>query len=273
MDMQERMYNHILQIVLSNENETYINHAIFQDLLHFQILLVQMKLLGPKFSGEATVLEGPFKGMILAYPLLEGCLLPKVTGTYEQELQPFIFSATKQNYTTFVDIGCADGYYAVGMARLMPKLQVKAYDTNVKAQEKCKLTAFLNGVLDRMTVHGELKGSEFENFKAGETLILCDIEGGEEELIDPIKYPALRGFDIIVEMHDHFRPHLSERLMDKFKDTHDIFFIESNPKKPNVPDSLKNLSEFDKMLLCFEMRNGSTPWAIMTVKKKKEGRV
>lgn len=267
MNIHDVFLDKVLKLVYTDEKAEVINRRVFQTLLQLQILLLQAKLLGPRFSGEAKVLDGPFKGMLLHFPLREnGVLLPKVLGCYEQELHPYILTAANKSYIQIVNIGCADGYYAIGMARLIPQSNIYAYDLDTVAQERCKSNAETNGVSKRINVLGEFKGESFANFLPQQTLVLCDIEGAEEELLDPLKYPALRHLDIIVEMHDVFRPGLSQRLMQKFEATHDITFIENKAKQVALPDSLKSLSEFEQLLLTCELRNGPTPWAVMTVK-------
>ena len=75
-----------------------------------------------------TVMQGPLKGMNFLYKSAEGCHIAKLLGCYEQPLQPFIEEAIEANYKTILNIGCAEGYYAVGMARRMPNTQVLAFD-------------------------------------------------------------------------------------------------------------------------------------------------
>jgi isocitrate dehydrogenase len=50
----------------------------------------------------------------------------------------------------------------------------------------------------------------------GPALILCDIEGAEDSLLDPVAAPALAHADILVEAHDGMRPGLSARLAERF---------------------------------------------------------
>ncbi len=67
------------------------------------------------------VLDGPFKGM--AYPVraAEGARAARVLGAYEAGLEPVIETIIRRAYATVIDIGCAEGYYAVGLARRMPQ--------------------------------------------------------------------------------------------------------------------------------------------------------
>ena len=76
-----------------------------------------------------TVLSGPFKGM--RYPLRssgQGGLLPKLLGTYERELSPAIERLISDRPTLVVNVGAAEGYYAVGLALRAPQAQVIAFE-------------------------------------------------------------------------------------------------------------------------------------------------
>jgi hypothetical protein len=47
-------------------------------------------------------------------------LIPKLLGCYEAELHGVIACALNTTYDTIIDIGCAEGYYAVGLALHFP---------------------------------------------------------------------------------------------------------------------------------------------------------
>lgn len=75
------------------------------------------------------VRRGPFKG--LKYPFLSAiysAFFPKVLGYYEMELHPAIDILKQKQYTSILDVGCSEGYYAVGFARLFPHSKIVAYD-------------------------------------------------------------------------------------------------------------------------------------------------
>src|SRR5277367_5483480 len=75
-----------------------------------------------------VVRNGPFSGMI--YPreaALNRHSIPKLLGTYEMELHPVLDLVAKRHYDCVIDIGSAEGYYAVGLARLL-MVPVYAYD-------------------------------------------------------------------------------------------------------------------------------------------------
>ena len=61
------------------------------------------------------VRHGPFRGM--RYEANRVAATQKLIGTYERELHPWFERVLAQRPTRFVDIGAADGYYAIGIAR------------------------------------------------------------------------------------------------------------------------------------------------------------
>src|SRR4051812_47368421 len=62
------------------------------------------------------VASGPFRGM--RYTACAAGVAPKVLGTYERELHDWIVGLSSRGYECVVNVGCAEGYYAVGLARL-----------------------------------------------------------------------------------------------------------------------------------------------------------
>ena len=63
------------------------------------------------------VQEGPFKGMLISEEQFwgQGDKASKILGLYEKEIQDLINQIQeKNNFPTFIDIGGADGFFAVG---------------------------------------------------------------------------------------------------------------------------------------------------------------
>ena len=55
------------------------------------------------------VLNGPFKGLEFVAKSTEGCHIPKLLGSYEQPLSPYIEDIISKNYSNIINIGCAEG--------------------------------------------------------------------------------------------------------------------------------------------------------------------
>lgn len=225
-------------------------------------VLIQNTLLN---NQGIKVLQGPLSGMEFLSHSAEGCHIAKLLGCYEQPLQPFIEQAINSEYQTILNIGCAEGYYAVGMSRRMPKTKVLAFDLNPKAQQVCSNLAKMNQVEDRVLVGSLFKPEDFENYKDQSVLVLCDIEGAEKNLLDPDVAPALKGMDLIVESHECLLPGITNTLLNRFKDTHQITMVHDNGQRQlvNSPQWFNNLAHLDQLLATWEWRSGATPWLIM----------
>jgi hypothetical protein len=178
---------------------------------------------------KKEVLNGPFKGM--KYPSLASSgstLYPKLIGCYEKELHELIESMCKINYTNIIDIGCAEGYYAIGFAMRIPGAKVYAYDTDGVAREQCLGMAKLNKVENRVEVRAFCSAEELRDFKFdGRGLVICDCEGYELNLFNGSNLSNLSGCDVLIETHDMIDINISTELYKLFSKTHDITVIKS----------------------------------------------
>jgi SAM-dependent methyltransferase len=215
---------------------------------------------------KGVVAGGPFAGLRIPDEGSEGSRAAQLLGHYEHELQPTIEAAIAARPSTIVNIGCAHGYYAVGLAQRLPEARVYAYDINEVAQRFCRRLAEGNGVGERVSVAGLFAAAEFERFRDVAPFVLVDIEGAELDLLDPDASPALKTMSVLVECHDCFKPGISATLYLRFAASHDITRIEPNPTMPALPDWLANSDQLDQLLAIWEWRQGKTPWLHMRPK-------
>lgn len=246
------------------EGAVQLNNAL-RLLSKWRSVLIQNTLLQQQ---GAVVLDGPLKGMDFMSQSAEGCHIAKLLGCYEQPLLPYIEQAIVDSYPLLLNIGCAEGYYAVGMARRMPQTRVLAFDLNPKAQEVCAELAVKNGVSGRVTVGALFRPEDFAKYAGERALVLCDIEGAERDLLDPAVAPALAGMDLIVEAHEGLIPGITKLLIDRFSATHDTTVVEDNGQRqlPRAPAWFNNLAHLDQLLAVWEWRSGPTPWLVMKAK-------
>lgn len=182
-----------------------------------------------KVFPDLVVKHGTFAGM--KYPKMESvgsALFPKLLGSYEKELEPLFEEICRKSYTEIVDVGCAEGYYAVGLAVKIPTAKVFAYDTNEEAISLCRQMAELNGVGERVETRDFCDAKELQNIKFTEkALIVSDCEGYEKELFTKETAAALRNHDLLIETHDFIDITISDRIRELFETTHNIKVIES----------------------------------------------
>ena len=213
------------------------------------------------------VLSGPFAGMDFLPRSAEGCHVAKLLGCYEQPLHPFIERAVRSGYEVVLNVGCAEGYYAVGLARRMPVARVHAFDLDPRAREACAGLAEKAGVADRVEVRDEFRTADFADYAGRRVLLLCDIEGAEKALLDPADAPALRGIDLIVECHDG----AAKVLMDRFAPSHDVAAVVDDGLRrlENAPAWFRQLAHLDQLLATWEWRGAATPWLVMRARARR----
>jgi hypothetical protein len=213
--------------------------------------------------GAGRVPAGPFRGMDYPVKASEGCLCPRLLGIYEASLHPILETVIARGAVQVIDIGCAEGYYAVGLALRMPAATVHARDSDPKARALCAELARANGVAGRVIIGAEVTHADLAICADAPSFVLCDIEGAEEDLLDPKRAPALRGADILVEVHEGQRPGLLARLDARFSPSHRLSRIDRTLRPDLLPDWAEQLSDLDRLLLLWEWRTGPTPWLWM----------
>lgn len=177
---------------------------------------------------------GPFKGMKLRLDAIGSAPSPKIIGSYESELHPAVAAIMAGRYTRVLNIGCAEGYYAVGLARGLPGVEVWAFDIDPAAHAATAALAALNGVSPQVRLEGECTPARLYELCTTETIIVCDIEGAELALLDPVRAPGLLRADILVEIHPSEtgeRP--VELLGSRFAATHECAVIATEPRLPS----------------------------------------
>lgn len=238
-------------------DEATLNNAL-RALAKYRSFLIQNTLLQ---AHGTRIMAGPFAGMEFVEHSAEGCHVPKLLGCYEEELHDFLRGLPYSGYTDLLNIGCAEGYYSVGMKRLLPQSQVRAYDINPAARDACAALALRNRV--DIAVGGEFRAEDFAGFAGRKVLVWCDIEGAELDLLDPLRSPALDDMDIVVELHPTPRGHAAQIIPHRFAATHRIEIREAQGHRPVLPEFLKQLGHLDQLLAQWEWRSVPTPWAIM----------
>jgi hypothetical protein len=177
-------------------------------------------------DSEIEVLCGPFTGLRYFNKVVWGPITPKWIGSYEAELHEVIRQVTNSRYDTIVDIGAAEGYYAVGLARVQPESKVITYDIDFITRRRLRALARLNGIAERIDVRVRADHEALQTILAtGRCLVISDIEGAEYELIDPGKASHLARVDLLVECHRteaHSVDQVADVLVSRFEPSHRI---------------------------------------------------
>jgi hypothetical protein len=210
-----------------------------------------------------TVAAGPFAGMRLDYELFPVHASPKFLGTYEQELHRVIERAIQLHPKYVLNIGCAEGFYSVGLAIRLSDARIFAADADPKALSATMKNGQLNGVSDRIYPIGVVKPCQLGKYlKADASLVVMDCEGAEFSLLDPANDPILLRTNIVVEIHSEFGD--AYELIRKFANTHKI--IEISPSVRAASDiHVGPISGVDLLSAAAEWR-GHQSWLFLEVK-------
>ncbi|TRD13588.1 hypothetical protein [Palleronia caenipelagi] len=214
----------------------------------------------------SRVQSGPFAGMIYDGPQSEGARIPRLLGYYEKTLVPYINLIISGGYEQVMDIGSAEGYYAVGMALRMPTARIMAYEIDPNARALLKRLVQSNGVSARVDLFDACTHDSFALCTQCKTAIICDIEGAEDTLLDPARAPGLRDADLLVETHPGSVRGVMSRLRERFAATHDVTVIGRHCDTESLPDWMEQLDDMDRMLALWEWRATPTPWLWMVRK-------
>lgn len=212
----------------------------------------------------------------------------KLLGFYEDELYPYleeIINLWKPD--RILNIGCADGFYGIGLAKRL-KSQSKIFMVDI-------VKDFLELAIENVFVNGAdvISNTEFWLQEENENLIpkllndaktpflLVDCEGCElEYLPNPnmgsdmsnlnneklVAMSILKRSIILVEIHDFITEGIKETLIERFKDSHEITIIRQGPKDPYRSSIIHRLHDMDKWLIVNENRPETMYWLYMLPK-------
>ena len=179
--------------------------------------------LGFSLLRNPTVLSGPFSGLKYKKSRSIGSkLLPKLIGTYEECLHVVLYELSLLKYHNIINIGCGEGYYTLGLAKLFPEAKIKAYDSNPEAISLANENVILNGLENNIVLFNEQfsEGHITKERVKGRNLIFCDAEGSENKIFSSYNIPFLKDADLIIELHDFLVLGTKEKLRTLFSKTH-----------------------------------------------------
>lgn len=190
-----------------------------------------------------VVRHGPFTGLV--YPLdaaLSRHCFPKLLGTYEMELHQVIDRIAGRSYDCVIDIGSAEGYYAVGLARLL-RVPVLAFDPEPTEKSLCAFMARLNGVSDYVRLRDLFLPDQIPEFRSQRVLLVSDCEGFEQQLFTAHTVGYTAKWDLLIELHAD-----AVNILPSLNWPHDVTLIESTPRDELTYPELEGIGRPDVLL-------------------------
>jgi hypothetical protein len=179
-----------------------------------------------------TVASGPFRGMKYVASGIGSVYYPKLLGTYERELHPAIDEICRLKPARIIDIGAAEGYYAVGLALRNPAAEVVAFEQTVEGQQLVRDLAARNDVTGRVRILGRCEPTDLraELAHRGPVVIVCDVEGYETALLDTAAVPELSNAWLLVELHEFIVAGVGEMIRGRFAKSHRVTEIDQTDR-------------------------------------------
>jgi hypothetical protein len=193
-------------------------------------------------------------------------------------------SGREPAYDQVIVIGCAEGYYANGLAKLLPNVPVLAIDIDGDALDKSRKMAAANNIEDQVSFSQKDSIDHLLELDVNSrALIICDCEGCEFAIFGNNVLPRLQKSDLIIEMHytastmatsveGHHPPVFPDlEFSNKFIESHDIQRI--YPKEIDVRDyrlgylPARTISEF-----VYVSREENAEWLVLRSKLVRQSR-
>lgn len=232
-------------------------------------------LLYQEFNG--IVRYGPFSGMHISddswWAVRDfGAML---LGIYEKEVLDHL-SNMPETHSVFIDIGAADGYYAMGLLRSGRYCKAICYEASEKGRLAIAKNAAMNQVADKVEIHGaadnsfclELLGTSID---LSTCVLLCDIEGGEFEIFRSEVLSSFQGSYLIIETHDRFFENgdeLMSRLIGEASQYFKVSVLRTGSRDFSPYRETWHLTDTDRWLIASEGRSYMMSWLLLSPKRK-----
>jgi len=219
-----------------------------------------------------TVKYGPFKGVLLSSESWwsgadRGVML---LGMYEQEVLLALESADRK-FQVLVDVGAADGYYALGCLKAGWVSHAYCYEMSAAGREAIARNAARNGLTDHVTILAEATPGFFDDLVAdfgidpASTLLIMDVEGAEQSLLSGRGLESLHNSFSIIELHEECLP--SDFVEDVIHRAESCGLsaelVMTQQRDPSEFPELRDWSDDDRWMLCSEGRSRLMRWLIL----------
>ncbi|OHE77465.1 MAG: hypothetical protein A3G75_08210 [Verrucomicrobia bacterium RIFCSPLOWO2_12_FULL_64_8] len=155
---------------------------------------------------------------------VESAFFPKLMGTYEKELHGIWYRQIAAASSRWVvNIGAAEGYYAVGLLFSKATTTIICFEESAVGQSLIRALAAKNGITAGLEVRGRCDSAALRACLAQSgvpAFVLCDIEGGELDVLTIEQVPQLARCEMLVEVHESVLPGIGTTLVDRFGATH-----------------------------------------------------
>lgn len=226
------------------------------------------KTLFDRYDGE--VQRGPFTGLKLdrQNSASKGQLGLKIFGLYESVVVEAIEKFGP--FGDLINIGACDGYFTLGLLRSDLAKRSICFETVASRQRAIRRYAKNNDLDDRVIVMGTAdqrigeRIAEYD-FQPQGSLMICDIEGAEFDLLTTNFLNQLAGATMIIELHDRISGkslQLREQLISRLPDNYEHEVLGWRPPNFTGIADIEELSDNDRALATSEGRKTRGEWLL-----------
>ncbi len=223
-----------------------------------------------------TVPYGIFKDTkITSYQDLQAGIAQKVLGIYEFEIAPYFSDLLSNNkYDYFIDIGAAEGLYAMVFDRA---INASGHPASIYAfeQDYCTRALLRKRIEDNNATNVKILDefsvatlNKIDLEKRG--FILSDCEGFEAEIFTDANLSKFVKCDLIIETHDNFAPNATQKVIDVLSKTHNVTRVDQQALSDGLDlitdDWFNSLPKEARLTMLEGGRHPETRWVVATIK-------
>ena len=219
------------------------------------------------------VAYGTFKGMKLSKNTYwsKNDIITHILGVYEKHVLKKIIEFSKKGNYPFIDIGAADGYFAIGMAFSETFKKISAFEIDEEGRWSLNRNIQNNLCKDKVVVDIEANFETLKDIvdKNKSAVILIDIEGSEFDLLDDNLLQLLSNCYIVCELHPTLSANGFEKqdmLINNAKAFFDVSIIQRESYCPNKFSELNEFTDEERLIAFGEGRENNMNWLILEPK-------
>jgi len=227
-------------------------------------------------SFDSTVAYGPFTGLQLSDTSWWGAADrgSMLLGIYEKEVLDSVADFA-QTSNTFIDIGAADGYYAVGAVASGLFEMAICFEISQEGQAAISKNAKRNGVSSKVHILGEatpdllVEVREKYSVDLSRTVFLIDIEGAEFGLVTAQFLREVSHSVLIIEIHDWEARNAFEveELASRAAQIFKVSWLTTGSRDMSIFQELSEWPDDDRWILCSESRRKLMRWLVLSPKE------
>ncbi len=218
---------------------------------------------------NGTIASGLFKGMQFTTSYISSMPMPKILGTYEKEIQEVLQKWRYEKFNRFIDVGGAEGFYAVGIAKQFNVKEVIVYEMLEEGQVMIRMLGEQNRILPCVKIYSKCEEHDLYEIcdERAKDLVLIDVEGAEIDLLSSRVVEKLRNSTVLVEAHDFKVTDCTNLVNQKLSSTHVTKIISSNLRKKTDFPLYYPFPKAIKLAMMDEQRPEIMNWIIASPKK------